>query len=167
MPEPDPTAPDLSARRGRRGLASFVIALLGLGISVYLTVEHYNTRLTLACPESATINCAKVTTSKWSHLGPVPVALLGLVYFGAMAALCSPPAWRIGALDPIRIGSAGLGTLSAVYLVWVELFRVDAVCLWCTGVHLCALALLGAVLWHTNTDLPAARPAPAERSEAH
>jgi uncharacterized membrane protein len=35
----------------------------------------------------------------------------------------------------------------ALYLVWVELFRVDALCLWCTAAHLCAVGLLAAVLW--------------------
>jgi uncharacterized membrane protein len=124
--------------------------LLGAGISAYLTAGHYNTGLTLACPASATINCAKVTTSPWSHIGPVPVALLGLIFFLAMALLCSPPAWRVTALNRLRIAGAGIGTLSVVYLVWVELFRVNAICLWCTGVHLCAFALLVSVLWHTT-----------------
>ena len=32
---------------------------------------------------------------------------------------------------------------------WVELFRVNALCLWCTAVHVCTLALLGTVLWRT------------------
>ena len=33
-----------------------------------------------------------------------------------------------------------------LYLVYVELFRVGAICLWCTGVHVTALALFGVVL---------------------
>ena len=41
--------------------------------------------------------------------------------------------------------------LSALYLVWIELFRVDAICLWCTAVHVCTLALLATVLWSTAT----------------
>ncbi|MCW2494690.1 vitamin K epoxide reductase family protein [Jatrophihabitans sp.] len=139
-----------------RGLAAFLIALVGLGISIYLTIEHYDAKLTLACPESKTINCAKVTTSKWSHLGPIPVALLGLIFFVAMAALCSPPAWRAEALDRVRVVGAAVGTVSVVYLVYIELFRVDAICLWCTGVHVCTLALLAAVLWQTTPANPEA-----------
>jgi uncharacterized membrane protein len=42
--------------------------------------------------------------------------------------------------------------LSAICLVWAELFRVDAICLWCTAVHVCTLALLGAVLWTTSSQ---------------
>ena len=130
--------------------ASFVIALLGLAVSVYLTVEHFTSSATLACPETGTINCQKVTTSSWSHIGPVPVAVLGLVFFVAMAALCSPPAWRRPVLSPLRLAGAVVGVLAALGLVWVELFQVDAICLWCTAVHVCALALLVTVLWASS-----------------
>jgi uncharacterized membrane protein len=136
------------AWRAPSGLLSLLISLLGAAISAYLTVEHYDSTLTLACPESATINCAKVTTSPWSHIGAIPLALLGLIFFLAMALLCSPPAWRIAALHGLRIAAAVIGTLSVFYLIWVELFRVNAICLWCTGVHLCTVALLATVLWH-------------------
>jgi len=37
-----------------------------------------------------------------------------------------------------------------VYLVYIELFRVDAICLWCTGVHVCTVLMFGAVLWRTS-----------------
>lgn len=140
---------------GRRLLPSawisFVLTLAGLAVSAYLTVEHYDSSVTLACPESATINCAKVTTSRWSHVGPVPVALLGLTFFVVMAGLCSPPAWHRRRLDVVRVAGAVLGVLSVLYLVWVELFKVDAICLWCTAVHLCTVALLAAVLWAVST----------------
>ncbi|HEY3716216.1 MAG TPA: vitamin K epoxide reductase family protein [Jatrophihabitantaceae bacterium] len=132
------------------GLASLVVALAGLAVSAFLTVEHFSSSTTLACPESATINCQKVTTSHWSHLGPIPVAVLGLVFFAAMSALCVPPVWRRRALDPARVGGAALGVVTALVLVWIELFRIDAICLWCTAVHVCSLVLLGTVLWTTS-----------------
>lgn len=128
-----------------------MVSLLGLGISSYLTVEHFTAGTTLACPETGAINCQKVTTSAWSHIGPVPVAVLGLVFFAGMALLCSPPAWRLPVLVPVRVAGSIVGVLSALYLVWVELFRVDAICLWCTAVHVCTLALLATVLWSTIT----------------
>jgi uncharacterized membrane protein len=138
--------PQVEPAQARTGLTSLVLALAGLGISTYLSIEHYTASALLACPESATINCAKVTTSRWSHIGPIPVAVLGLVFFAAMTVLCSPPAWRKPGLDSARIVGAALGVLTALYLVWAELFRVNAICLWCTAAHLCALALLAAVL---------------------
>lgn len=142
---------DTEARPSTRaGLVSFVVSLIALAISVYLTIEHYTTSVQLACPETGTINCAKVTTSSYSHIGPIPLALMGLLYFVAMTVLCSPQAWRLRALDRVRIVGSALGVVSALYLVWVELFRLDAICLWCTAVHIATLVLLGSVLWTTS-----------------
>jgi len=134
----------------RRGLAPFLVALFGLAVSGYLTVEHYATPALLACPESAVVNCAKVTTSSWSQVGPLPVAVLGLGYFLAMAALTSPPAWRLPRLHSVRVTGAAAGVLVALYLIWVELFRVEAICLWCTAVHVATVALLSTVLWTSS-----------------
>lgn len=148
----------------RPGLASLVVSVIGLAVSIYLTVEHYTASATLACPESATINCEKVTTSRWSHVGPVPVAVLGLAFFVVMTALCVPAAWRVRRLAPFRVAGAAIGVLVALFLVWVELFRVDAICLYCTAVHVCALVLLSTVLWTTSQqsgDHSARRPRPA------
>jgi uncharacterized membrane protein len=130
-------------------LPALGFAVTGLAVSAYLTVEHYTGSTELACPENATINCAKVTTSSWSHLAGIPVAVLGLAYFAAMTLLALPAAWRHRILDPARVLGVAAGMAMVVYLVWAELFRVDAICLWCTAVHLCTLGLFITVLWRT------------------
>jgi uncharacterized membrane protein len=138
------------------GSTSLAITLLGLAVSIYLTVEHYTASTALACPENSVINCAKVTSSSYSKIAGVPVALLGTIYFVGMALLCLPWAWRQGRLQAARIVGAAAGVAASLWFVWVELFRIDAICLWCTVVHLSTLALLGAVLW-TTTGLRDAR----------
>lgn len=139
-------------------------AVLGLAASTYLTVEHFTASTSLACPESATINCQKVTSSSYSHLLGVPVALGGALYFLVMVALVSPPAWRVPALNRVRVAAAGVGVLAVLYLVWAELLRIDAICLWCTVVHVCAVWLFGAVLWYA--DSPPGEPGPGGHSAA-
>jgi uncharacterized membrane protein len=134
----------------RVGLVSFVVAIVGLAISTYLTIEHFQPAGSLICPESGAVNCQKVTTSSWSHFGPIPVAVLGLVFFVVMVGLCCPWAWRWRSLDAVRVAGAVIGVLSALYLIWAELFRINAICLWCTGVHVCSVLLLGSVLWTTT-----------------
>lgn len=141
---------DVATPRRTRVDPSFVIALVGLVISIYLTVEHFTSPALLACPEGAVVNCAKVTSSSYSTILGVPVAVLGLAYFVGMAALASPAGWRVRALDPVRVAAVVLGVVMVLYLVWVELFRVNALCLWCTAVHVCTLALLGTVLWRIS-----------------
>lgn len=127
-------------------VTALVAAVLGIALSVYLTVEHYAHSTSFACPETAAINCLKVTTSRWSVIAGVPVAVLGLAYFVVMTVLVAAPS-RAAVLRVLRLAGAAGGVLMVFYLVYVELFRVDAICLWCTGVHVLTLILFGAVLW--------------------
>jgi uncharacterized membrane protein len=133
----------------RASLPSLGFAVAGLAVSAYLTVEHYSGSTVVACPENAAINCAKVTTSAWSRLAGVPVAVLGLVYFAAMTLIVVPAAWQRRGLDALRVAGATAGMAMVIYLIWAELFRVDAICLWCTAVHVCTFGLFLAILWST------------------
>jgi len=146
---------DLAPPRTRIGLTTMALAAVGLAVSVYLTIEHYRAPTSLACPDTGAINCTKVTTSSWAMVGSVPLALLGSLFFAAMVLLCIPAAWRHQRLDGVRIAGAAAGVLSALYLVWVEIFRVEAICLWCTVAHVASLGLLVAVLWTITGREPA------------
>jgi uncharacterized membrane protein len=129
-------------------LTSTVLCLMGLGASAYLTVEHYSSTPSYACPVSATINCIKVTTSSYSELFGIPVALLGLLFFLGLTPLCLPIAWRAASPWPsrLRLAAITLGVAFVIYLVWAELFRIEAICLWCTGVHAVTLLLFAVVV---------------------
>jgi uncharacterized membrane protein len=124
-----------------------LLSLAGLSVSSYLTVAHYSSVVTLACPDSGVINCQKVTTSPQSLIFGVPVAVLGVVFFAAMLLLNSPRAWRQpGVLIRLtRIVLATFGVGFAVYLIYSELFTVHAICLWCTGAHVLAFLLFVAL----------------------
>jgi uncharacterized membrane protein len=117
--------------------ASLLICLLGIADASYLTYVHYTDVRNLACSDRGVINCAKVTTSAQSHFLGMPVAVLGLAYFVAMAALCLPWAWRRQERI-VRIGrlvAAGGGVVMVLWLVYAELFIIDAICVYCTVVH--------------------------------
>ena len=94
----------------RASIPTLALALVGVAVSIYLTIEHFSGSTVLACPENATINCTKVTSSSWSRFAGIPVAVLGLAYFVGMAVLVTPAAWRRRSLDPIRVTGAGVGT---------------------------------------------------------
>lgn len=122
--------------------SSLLLALLGLAVSAYLTYEHYSASTTLACPDTGAINCVKVTTSSYSELLGVPVALLGLLFYVGLTAVSLPAAWRTTSPWPARARLAGAasGVVFVLYLLWAELFRIDAICLWCTVVHVTTVA---------------------------
>lgn len=142
------------------------LSAAGAAVSAYLTFEHFTTSTTLACPSVGALDCLKVTTSPESKLLGIPVALLGLLYFLGMIALCLPPLWRrSGLLARTRLGASLAGVAMVVYLVYVELFVLDAICLWCTAAHVLALALFAAVvLGMAAAEAPVDRPSADDRT---
>jgi uncharacterized membrane protein len=77
------------------------------------------------------INCTLVTTSTWSVLA------LSLKW-----AWRSPSRW----VERLRLAASGAGVAMVLYLFSVELFRIGAICLWCTSVHVTAIAMLTVTL---------------------
>jgi len=141
-------------------VASLALSLAAVGISSYLTVAHYADPAALACPDTGIVNCALVTTSSWSVVLGVPLAVLGLVWALVMTGLTVPWAWRSRArwVDGARLAASGAGAAMVLYLVYVELFRIGAICLWCTAMHVTAVGLFGVILAGraaSSTALPA------------
>jgi uncharacterized membrane protein len=126
---------------------SVLLVLAGLAVATYLTVEHYTASKTLACPETGVINCQKVTTSAQSAVFGIPMALLGLLFFAALLPLCLPVAWRSGhrVVRWGRVVFALIGVGFVLYLIYAELFVLDAICLWCTAVHAITVALFAVI----------------------
>ena len=124
---------------------SLLLAVLGLGVSAYLTVQHYSASIQLACPDTGLINCAKVTTSAQSKILGVPVALLGLLWFAALVPLLLPRAWRAARLVRPRLVAVGVGVPMVLYLVYTEAITLRALCLYCTAVHVLTVLLFAVV----------------------
>ena len=138
-------------------LTTFLLALAGLGVSIYLTVAHFTEAPLAGCSESGAINCTKVTTSPQSYVFGIPVAVLGLAFFVAAVALMSPWAWRSARREVhlIRLASMAVGMCFVLYLLYAELFIIGSICLYCTSVHvitfvLFALTAFAAAVWGLN-----------------
>lgn len=57
---------------------AIVLTLIGLAIALYLSAVHYSQEsVPLLCSSSGLVNCAEVTSSPQSMIGPLPVAALG------------------------------------------------------------------------------------------
>ncbi|MBO2449774.1 vitamin K epoxide reductase family protein [Actinomadura barringtoniae] len=126
---------------------AWLLTLAGLGISIYLTISHYDDKA-LVCSASGKIDCHAVTTSKYSEILGIPLPLLGLAFFVAFAVLITP--WALRSENPVfrwgRLAGAGVGVIMVVYLVTVELALLHKICLWCTGVHTITILLFILVL---------------------
>ena len=122
---------------------TFLLSLIGLGLSIYLTIGHFRGAQFLACSDSGVVNCAVVTTSAQSYFLGVPVAVLGLINFVLMVGLNSPWGWRAKNywLHVARFILVVTGMIFVLWLVSAELLIIDHICLYCTGVHIVTFAL--------------------------
>ncbi|MWA04283.1 Vitamin K epoxide reductase [Actinomadura sp. LD22] len=127
---------------------AWLLVLAGLGISVYLTITHYD-QGALVCSATATVDCHAVTTSEYSELLGIPMPLFGLAFFAGFGALLTPWAQR-SPWPPLRwarLAAVSVGVLFVVYLVTVELAVLHKICLWCSGVHAITILLFILVLF--------------------
>jgi uncharacterized membrane protein len=115
-----------------------VVALCGLGIAGYLTLVHY-TGGTPVCAISH--GCATVQQSAYAELAGVPVALLGLVGYVAILASLARDSETARAATAF-LALAGFGF--SCWLTFVEVARLDAICIWCVGSAIC-MTLLAAL----------------------
>jgi uncharacterized membrane protein len=45
-----------------------------------------------------------------------------------------------------RLGSVVVGIVFVLYLIWAELFRINEICLYCTGVHVLTFILFALIV---------------------
>jgi uncharacterized membrane protein len=108
-------------------LTAALVALAGIGIAGYLTAVHYG-NASLACVKGG--GCETVQKSSYAEVVGVPVALLGLVSYATVLALVlwDSPLARLAAAT-----IALLGLLFSIYLLVLQLFVIDAICVWCVA----------------------------------
>ena len=141
----------------RTRLAGLGCAVVALGASAYLAYAHFTSPDVLVCSDSGRVNCEAVTTSTWSQVAGIPVALLGLLWAIAMVALFLPAADRWPWAGRLRRLGALAGAVSVLWLVYVEFVLVGAICLWCTVVHVAALGMFA--ITSSGLDAPPDQPA--------
>jgi uncharacterized membrane protein len=123
----------LSEHNGWMDFIIPILALVGLGASIYLTYVEMTHARALCGPVG---DCNAVQSSPFAKLfGFLPIGLLGaLGYLAILGAWL----WRCFRKDsiaklagPVMNGLAVFGTLFSIYLTYLELFVIRAVCIWC------------------------------------
>lgn len=126
------------------------LAVIGLGVAGYLTSVHY-AGTPLICSDRGTVNCELVLSSAYSVIPgtSLPITVPGMAYFLVSLALALGQLRRPRnyGLRQAHAAWAGLGLLTALYLVFVELLQLRTICLWCTSVHVVILLTLLLTIW--------------------
>ena len=106
----------------------FVAALVGFADASYLTAQHVRGIL----PPCAIEGCDQVLTSKYAEIAGLPVAALGMLYYGTVLVLLI--AFFDTANRRFLHGACWIicaGMLGTLYFLAVQLFIVHAVCIYC------------------------------------
>ena len=110
------------------------LAVAGLGISSYLTYTHW-AHASVACGGLG--SCNEVNNSEYAEVAGIPVAFLGALSYLALIALALAWFWQrpSGPAWPVMFfwGLSLVGTLYSAYLTYIELFVLEAVCVYCVA----------------------------------
>ena len=124
-----------------------ILAVIGLGVAGYLAYVETQMVSAICGPIG---DCNAVQSSTYARLfGLLPIGILGLIGYALILV-----AWivqrlrndRWGNYAPIAIlGMSLLGTVFSVYLTYLEIFVIEAVCIWClsSAVIMTLIMLLG------------------------
>jgi len=109
-----------------------LVALAGVFVASYLTLYKLGYIGTLAC---AVGSCETVQTSKWATFLGAPVGAWGVGYYIGVLALAIVGLTARFAdsrrLSEILLGVTAFGLVFSLWLTYLELFVIHAICQWC------------------------------------
>jgi uncharacterized membrane protein len=124
--------------------AAALVALVGLGDAIYLTIFHYTGE---KVPCSVTGGCEAVLNSAYAEIGGIPLAAFGAAaYFVAfslaiLAAFGNRSMWKLfGALATLMAGYS-------IYLIYVQKFEIREFCQYCLLSAATSVTLFLIALW--------------------
>jgi len=138
-------------------MAVAVLALLGLLVSTYLLLFKLGVLGSIACGGSG--SCERVANSSWAVFLGIPVAAYGVAGYLVLlvVALAGLGERLLARPEPTRLLAvlSGLGVAFAVYLTYLELAVIHAVCRWCVVsavliTAICAASLAGLRAFRTD-----------------
>jgi len=116
-------------QRPRLALVAALVAAVGVAVAAYLSYEKLSG---VVGPCLVGSGCDVVSSSPYSSVLGIPVALFGLAW-SSMALVASLAWWRSTDRRPLYLLYAGglVGLVFELYLVYLQLFVIRAVCSWC------------------------------------
>ena len=119
-----------------------LVALAGMFVALYLTLYKLGYIGTLACSVGS---CETVQMSKWATFLGIPVGVWGVVYYVGVLALSlaglAPALAERRGVSQILVAMTGVGLLFSLWLTYLELFVIHAICQWCVISAILATAL--------------------------
>lgn len=131
-----------------------ILAVCGIVVSSISLQRHYATSKTAYCEIAATFDCDIVNRSEYSSILGIPVALIGMLGYGALAGLAT--VYRERQQTPAMLfGAASTGLAFALYLTYIEGHVLGVWCILClSSLALIAITTLlaGLIWWRRDVD---------------
>lgn len=119
----------MNLKQNKLILYSLILGFLGFLDATYLTILHYKNAIP---PCTITNGCETVLTSKFAMLGPVPVALLGSLFYLSVIIICILliTNYKKAFLDAFYL-FVGTGFIISIILLLIQEFLLKAFCQYC------------------------------------
>lgn len=129
------------------GLILAALDVIGLGIATYLSTVELQGGVPVCGPIHG---CEEVARSEYSRIGGIPVAVFGVAL--SLILLSLAIAWWRTDLYVLLLAHYGLslaGVLFEVYFIYLQVFVIGAVCIWCTsyGLSLILRFVIALAVW--------------------
>lgn len=110
-----------------RRIIAFVAAL-GIGVATYITIADSGGGAPTCLAGGG--GCETVANSSYSHIAGVNIAVFGIVgyVFLLLSAFFVSDAARFGGFA-VALGGFGF----SIYLTYLEIWKIEAICQWCVG----------------------------------
>jgi uncharacterized membrane protein len=117
--------------RGRPALVLGGFAAAGLAIALYLAAHALAGTVPVCLPGGG---CETVAQSEYSHWFGIPLAFFGVLFSGVLLGLVVAW-WRTGdgRLLLFAYAQGLIGVVIVLYLRYLELFVIGAICAWCVA----------------------------------
>ena len=109
-------------------LVAALVSLIGLGDAIYLTIQDL-TGASLRC--TIVSGCSEVLSSKYAHLGSIPLASVGALAYFAFFSLAILAAFGYAIARPLLAILVALMFLTTLWLLYLQAFVIRHFCQYC------------------------------------
>jgi uncharacterized membrane protein len=135
-------------------MAAALLSLVGLLVATYLYLYKIGLVGTMICGTGA---CELVQSSRWSRFLGIEVSLIGVlgyvVLLGIGIAGIQPGNLKLTWPDRALVLLSGLALAFSLYLTYLELFVIQAICRWCvtSAVIVLGVFLSSVISWRATS----------------
>jgi len=127
----------------------FGLALIGIGITTYLTISSWTGQVVAGC--TADSGCDLVLNSRWATLFGLPTSFWGFLAYASLAGIAfikrSDTHWKLAWVVSL------FGVLYSAYLTGVSFIELDTTCPYCLTSAALMIAIVGTVTYQRPDNL--------------